>query len=208
MGAIERSCLMDPVQPWVDAEEMRRLAEALMASPTVIPKTIAEVGYSQEFEGYAGDAPTVTVGHKLLDPVVAAIVEPAVRSDPTQPMRADPLTFVKAPYAPRLRQYVEWVCSREPVLGMFLLNHDGKIVYDSGDHARYHFMARSLAQAAQRQQLAHAQMKIGAGDLLEVIPVDVEVGQWVVGLIMNRSLTDGDVVILCQSLQQVFVRTV
>jgi hypothetical protein len=198
---------MDAVQPWVDAEEMRRLAEALMATPTAVANAVNEAGYSPEFEGFAGEVVTsapvaVPTAEQAVAPVVPAMVA-------ASEVRVPAPTIIEAPFTPRLRQYAEWICSRGPVMGMFILNPDGLVIFDSGDHARYHFMARSLAQAAQRQQQAHGhvQMKIGAADVLEVIAAETAIGRLVVGLIMNQSLTEGDVAMLCDSLQQVFVRS-
>jgi hypothetical protein len=190
---------MDAVQPWVDAGEVRRLAEALMAAPTSVGGAANEAGYSQDFEGFAAEIPMTPTPTSASEPTAAAAV-----AGSTSPLVAQ-ASMVEAPYTPRLRQYVEWICSRGPVLGLFILHHEGRVIFDSGDHARYHFMARSLAQAAQRQEQAHVQMKIGAADLLEVICADTAIGSLVVGLIMNQSLTEGDVAMLCQSLQQVFV---
>jgi hypothetical protein len=190
---------MDAVQPWVDAGEVRRLAEALMAAPTSVGGAANEAGYSQDFEGFAAEIPMTPTPTSASEPTAAAAVAVS-----TSPLVAQ-ASMVEAPYTPRLRQYVEWICSRGPVLGLFILHHEGRVIFDSGDHARYHFMARSLAQAAQRQEQAHVQMKIGAADLLEVICADTAIGSLVVGLIMNQSLTEGDVAMLCQSLQQVFV---
>jgi hypothetical protein len=194
---------MDSVQPWVDAGEVRRLAEALMAVPTSVQGAANEAGYTQEFEGYAVEIPATSTPTSAVEPAAAAAVGVST-SPPALPQVAQ-ASMVEAPYTPRLRQYVEWICSRGPVLGLFILHHESRVIFDSGDHARYHFMARSLAQAAQRQQQAHVQMKIGAADLLEVLCAETAIGPLVVGLIMNQSLTEGDVVMLCQSLQQVFV---
>lgn len=168
-----------------------------MSAPAALGHVANEAGYSQEFEGFAVEAP-----QPMNQPAVAspAAAQASVSEPPPSKM-----SIVEAPYTPRLRQYAEWICSRGPVMGLFLLSQDGTMIFDSGDHARYHFMARSLAQAAQRQQQAHVQMKISATDLLEVIPANTAIGPLVVGLIMNQSLTEGDVAMLCQSLQQVFV---
>lgn len=47
---------MDPVHPWVDPSEMRRLAEALMLAPAKAPETPEGAGFGGDFVGYAGPA--------------------------------------------------------------------------------------------------------------------------------------------------------
>ena len=53
---------MDPLQPWLDAKEVRRLAEGLLAAPPEVEKSAVDAAYGQVFEGFAGEggAPDVT----------------------------------------------------------------------------------------------------------------------------------------------------
>jgi len=45
---------MDPVQSWLDAKEVRRMAESLMAPPPEVDKSAVDAGYGDDFEGFAG----------------------------------------------------------------------------------------------------------------------------------------------------------
>ena len=44
---------MDPVQSWLDAKEVRRMAESLMAPPPEVDPTVLDAGYGDNFEGFA-----------------------------------------------------------------------------------------------------------------------------------------------------------
>ncbi|MFK7910555.1 MAG: hypothetical protein AB8F34_08120 [Akkermansiaceae bacterium] len=44
---------MDPVQSWLDAKEVRRMAESLMAPPPEVDPTKVDAGYGESFEGFA-----------------------------------------------------------------------------------------------------------------------------------------------------------
>jgi len=50
---------MDPVQSWLDADEVRRMAESLMAPPPQVDPLVLDAGYGEGFEGFAsgGTAP-------------------------------------------------------------------------------------------------------------------------------------------------------
>jgi hypothetical protein len=52
---------MDPLQPWLDAKEVRRLAEGLLAPPPEVEQAAVDAAYGEVFEGFAGgdDKPTV-----------------------------------------------------------------------------------------------------------------------------------------------------
>ena len=52
---------MDPLQPWLDAKEVRRLAEGLLAPPPEVEQAAVDAAYGEVFEGFAGgdDKPTL-----------------------------------------------------------------------------------------------------------------------------------------------------
>lgn len=62
---------MDPLQPWLDAKEVRRLAEGLLAPPPEVEQAAVDAAYGEVFEGFAGgdDKPTLA---KLGETVVVA----------------------------------------------------------------------------------------------------------------------------------------
>lgn len=190
---------MDAIEPWVDPLAMKRLAEALMSPSVARPSTSTEAGYGDEFEGFAKPSsatPLVAPPH----PTPPSAPTPAAATPTPMPAVAPPKN------ASKLVQYCQWIRSRDPVLGVFVLNHDGAVLFEDANHSRFHFMARSLAQAARRNQNAqgHVQMKVGAAGLMEVICVDTTIGAVVVGLIMKQALNAQDVTAIRQSLQQVF----
>lgn len=44
---------MDPLQPWLDAKEVRRLAEGLLAPPPEVEESAVDAAYGEVFEGFA-----------------------------------------------------------------------------------------------------------------------------------------------------------
>lgn len=65
---------MDPVQSWLDAKEVRRMAESLMAPPPEVDPTVIDAGYGDSFEGFAGS------GQAEESPAVPAHAPPAQRA--------------------------------------------------------------------------------------------------------------------------------
>ena len=62
---------MDPLQPWLDAKEVRRLAEGLLAPPPEVEEAAVDAAYGEVFEGFAGGDDTPT----LAKPSEAAVVD-------------------------------------------------------------------------------------------------------------------------------------
>ena len=62
---------MDPLQPWLDAKEVRRLAEGLLAPPPEVEEAAVDAAYGEVFEGFAGGDDTPT----LAKPSEATVVD-------------------------------------------------------------------------------------------------------------------------------------
>lgn len=62
---------MDPLQPWLDAKEVRRLAEGLLAPPPEVEESAVDAAYGEVFEGFAskGDAGAAAGVHQAPQPV-------------------------------------------------------------------------------------------------------------------------------------------
>lgn len=74
--------MMDPVHPWVDPSEMRRLAEALMQAPAKQPQAPEDAGFGGDFVGYAGPvaphpAPRVAEMAPIVPEEIPEITPPA-----------------------------------------------------------------------------------------------------------------------------------
>jgi hypothetical protein len=200
---------MDPLQPWVDAQEMRRLAEALMTSPARTLETSEDAGFSGDFVGFADDqspapAAPIPTEEKTSLPSAATVV-----TAPAEPPRAaahpvTPTAKVRGPFLERLSRFREWLLAHGRVQGLFVLDKDGAVIFDDGDHERLHFMARSLAMAAKRspEGWSHVHMKVGSTGLLEVIPIETVYGRMVLSLIVEHPLNAADVAPLTAALQR------
>ena len=63
---------MDPLQPWLDAKEVRRLAEGLLAPPPEVEEAAVDAAYGEVFEGFAGGDDTPTLAKPSETVVVAS----------------------------------------------------------------------------------------------------------------------------------------
>lgn len=257
---------MDHVNPWVDAAEMMRLAEALLASPLITPRAPADAGFGGEFVGYEPQTNDMRSSQQILQsgnlqiPITTEHSSlPAMRSEAK--MSSDPLPSLPSPelanssfqnrlattnpqfnkpsesaitqhpwsisalptqihppvpIAPPLQTAIPPVVVAPPASGasnstlilerlvhfravlrqhfgtrgVFLLDQNGKAIFDDADHGKLYFMARSLAFASKNHpdEIGNVHVRVGSTTSLVVIPADTAVGKIVLGLVVDQAI--------------------
>lgn len=193
---------MDPVNPWLDADEVRRMAERLMKPARNPAVSVADAGFDEAFVGYASDRPASPA-----PPVSPAPPPPAAPVTPVkpQPAAAPSASAARGPFLDRIQRFRDWMSGEFSASGMFILDREGAVIFDESDHGRLHFLARSLALASRRPgtSAANVHVKIGAATTLEVIPVETAYGCLVLGAVVPESLPPAAVSAVMAALAQV-----
>lgn len=199
---------MDPIYPWLDPVEVRRLADRLMKPNREPAVTAADAGFGENFVGYATEqAPPIL---REEPPAAARVVEP--RIEPvvaTPPSLPPPLpespTSARGPFLDRIKRFRDWMHHNFGATGIFILDREGSVIFDESSHGRLHFLARSLALASRRPgaSAGNVHVKIGAGATLEVIPIETAYGCLVLGAVVSESLSPASVTAVMDALAQV-----
>ena len=198
---------MDPINPWLDPVEVRRLAEQLMRPVRDPAVTVADAGFDEAFVGYAAARP-LTPPQPAAAPASAQIVEP--QSTVPVPQAAVPAptpiqSTARGPFLDRIHRFRDWMRHHFSATGIFILDREGAVIFDESNHGRLHFLARSLALASRRpgSSAGNVHVKIGAGATLEVIPVETAYGCLVLGAVVPESLPPAAVSAVMDALSQV-----
>ena len=193
---------MDPVNPWLDPAEVRRLAERLLKPVADPANAVTDAGFDAAFIGYATSAPRP-------EPQAAGSPadSPPVRMPPSvfQPASDTIPSTARGPFLDRVHRFRDWMRHHFGATGLFLLDREGAVIFDESNHGRLHFLARSLALASRRQgsSLGNVHVKIGAGATLEVIPVETQYGCLVLGAVVPEALPPSSVGAVMEALAQV-----
>lgn len=200
---------MDPIYPWLDPVEVRRLAEGLMKPHREPAVTVADAGFDEGFVGYASDRPAAPFIPPAAQPQPQQIVAPPPPLPPAPPV-AEPEqpvspTIARGPFLDRITRFRDWMRQQFSATGIFILDREGAVIFDESSHGRLHFLARSLALASRRPGASggNVHVKIGAGATLEVIPVDTAYGCLVLGAVVPESLPPASVAAVMDALAQV-----
>ena len=132
---------MNPINPWLDPVEVRRLADHLM-KPNREPATpLADAGFGEGFVGYASD-PAVPPAATPSPPQVVPTAAPPAN---TPPPTAENPTTARSPFLDRISRFRDWMRHNFSATGIFILDREGAVIFDESHHGRLHFLARSLA---------------------------------------------------------------
>lgn len=208
---------MDPIYPWLDAEEVRRLAERLLAPAHQPNPEIRDAGFDSAFIGYAAGnipstAPSPPPSPSLSPPPLPPIAERTVV--PTTPIAAsipspfqvvtESRTVVRGPFLDRIARFRDWFAQEFSATGIFILDREGAVIFDENGNEKLHSLARNLALASRKPgaPAANVRLKIGTQATLEVIPVDTAYGYLVLAAIVPEVLQPSSIMTVMDGLMK------
>jgi hypothetical protein len=195
---------MDPIYPWLDPAEVRRLADHLMRPHRDPAVPVTDLGFDDGFVGYEANQPKQPVtSPPPTQPHDAPLPTPP--PIPIIPVSTENPTAARGPQLERITRFRDWMHLHFSASGIFILNGEGSVIFDEGLHGRLHFLARSLALASRRPgtTVGNVHVKISATSILEVIPVETAQGYLVLGAVVPDSLDPKAITAVTEALSQV-----
>ena len=107
--------------------------------------------------------------------------------------------------AQRSQRFCDWAKQHHSAKGVFILDHEGSVIFDEGGHGQFHFLARSLALAPRRvnASLEPVYLKIAAGMILQIIPLATAQHTFFLGLIISEALAPAALSSIREALSEV-----
>jgi len=167
---------MDPINPWIDPSETRRMAERLMLparEPVVAPD---ETGFDDSFVGFS-EPPDAAAEAVSAESAEAVNVAEAADRGSAPIIDGESTSF--AEQRAMLRERFGAVAS-------FMFDPQGALVFNEGEFGMFHFVARELAKMNTSQQ--PIRIKVGASSMLEMIPVGSQSGYSWLGVVLPALL--------------------
>lgn len=173
---------MDPINPWLDADELKQLAQSLLPPKPITPAPAEEAGFNDGFVGFTAD-PTSAIPTPVTSPTPPASNPAPIPAASPAPAMAPAIEAITATPAPT----PDYELTSDE---LFILDASGKPVHGAKLLTAYHGVASELIQNARRRGLpkGHVHMKIGPGRTLELLPLPHPKEQWIAGLIVPSPL--------------------
>ncbi|MEX1048304.1 MAG: hypothetical protein WED15_02165, partial [Akkermansiaceae bacterium] len=119
--------MMNPINPWLDPIEVRRMADRLMrpnrAAPVASP---TDAGFDEGFIGFTSDPlePPAVAREEVAKPVFKA-AEPTVRAP-----QSTPVPGVREPFLDGLTRFRDWMHREFSATEVFILDAVGGVIFD------------------------------------------------------------------------------
>jgi len=158
---------MNPIDTWVDTDEIRRLAQRLVTPAKQTTPSAKESGFGDGFVGFA-EIPSETA--PLTTPVSAlALKLPSTDS-------------------PAFKSLSNWLHAHCAATAVFVINLEGQVLFDE-DSTHLHFAARGMALNWKiRDAVKPVRLLVHAGQFLELVPVNHAQGRLILGIVVPQAL--------------------
>ena len=178
---------MNPIDTWIDTDEVRRLAERLMSPERQAAPNVRESGFNDSFVGFADVSPPT--------PPPASNPAPAPIATAPAPQTAVPsialpkqATEYTQPFSADCAALADWLHQECGASAVFLINLDGTVLHDEGC-AHLHFAARGMALNWKiRDAIKPVRLLVHAGSYLELIPLNHPQGRLILGIIVPQAI--------------------
>jgi hypothetical protein len=175
---------MDTINPWLDPNEVRQLAEKLIRPAEPIQVVSRDPGFDTSFVGFVD-----------MDEPAAEFTVPQIPAEPQKPIAVVSRPIVKVtPVAPvttvsdsRFVNFRNWLTEHFGAKEIFILDHTGAVIFDESHHGRLHFIARDLI--LQAGQPHNVRVKFGPSANLELIPCENPKSLVILGALFPNSLS-------------------
>lgn len=219
------------VSQWLDPDEVRSLAEGLLAKTPVSQIPSHESVFGESFEGFDGEPvlsnpvdspgpPVQPIASEPVNPFHEGRVSPVGSTSPVNQVAPHKVaTSQKAerssgglPSLPRaLGTFSDWLKKQTPILAAFVCDPKGVVVLDEVGSEKLIKVARSLALASSNKGTGESrellQVVIARDRMIEILPLESNEGLSIAGLVVARPLNSEALIMIRRSFKTALSRS-
>ncbi|MFU8894182.1 MAG: hypothetical protein ACNA8L_11195 [Luteolibacter sp.] len=155
---------MDPINPWIDPNETRRMAERLMLPPRDPVQAPDDTGFDDSFVGFSDPEDAEEAAETPVPEATGGFRE-------NEPAAVDLGPIADGGGYPNQRAMLR---EQFDAIAAFLVDAAGEVVFNEGKFEAFHFIARDLV--ASDAKPGPVRLKVGGRSVLEIIPLQSDSG--------------------------------
>lgn len=207
---------MDPLIPWIDADQVRKMAERLLTpSHQPVPVTLNRkeesgfIGFTPEDQllsspSYTGDI------EDTFSPSRTGIADVQPQSKPASSQSPDESGAVSKNGTPfqQIPQFLGRVKREFSATDIYLLDQDGNVMFDEGRNEKLLALIKTFAPLSKKSPtpLSNVRIKLGTQASLEIIPSENPSGFLYLGLVVPEAISQASAQNIRDHLSKVVVR--
>ena len=219
------------VSQWLDPDEVRSLAEGLLAKTPVSQIPSHESVFGESFEGFDGEPvlsnpvdspgpPVQPIASEPVNPFREGQASPVGSTSPVNQVAPHKVaTSQKAERSsgglaslPRaLGTFSDWLKKQTPILAAFVCDSKGVVVLDEVASEKLIKVARSLALASSNKGTGESrgllQVVIARDRMMEILPLESNEGLSIAGLVVARPLNSEALMMIRRSFKTALSRS-
>ena len=219
------------VSQWLDPDEVRSLAEGLLAKTPVSQIPSHESVFGESFEGFDGEPvlsnpvdspgpPVQPIASEPVNPFHEGQASPVGSTSPANQVAPHKVaTSQKAerssgglPSLPRaLGTFSDWLKKQTPILAAFVCDPKGQVMLDEVGSEKLIKVARSLVHASITKGVVEPsgllQVMISEDRMIEILPLETKEGHSIAGLVVARPLTSEALTLIRRSFKTALSRS-
>lgn len=173
---------MNPIDTWIDTDEVRRLAQRLVTPSRSNTPNTEESGFNDGFVGFADAKPIAAVA-----PIASPAPKPIAPPPPAPVQEITPVRSTPT-HATGFESIASWLHSHCAATAVFIVDLDGHVLHDENS-AHLHFAARGMALNWKiRDAVNPVRLLVHAGQYLELVPITRSQGRLILGMVVPHAL--------------------
>lgn len=172
---------MDTINPWIDLNETRRMAERLMLPSRAPVEAPDDTGFDDSFVGFS----------EPLNSAVPIDVPASVEVEESRGVQADHDGLPEVDLSSIFVQQRAMLREEMGSIASFMVDAGGTSLFNDGNYGAYHFIAQELTRT--EKKVRHVRLKAGAKAILEIIAIESESGFSYLGIVLPRNLSEEEV---------------
>lgn len=178
---------MDPINPWLDAAEVRRLAERLLLPARPAAPAIRSVEIPPPL------------------PIISAPISKPQVVEVQNVVLAEKIVQKEDSFSAILIRFRQWLADEFSAKGIFILDGEGSVIFDESGNTSLHAVAHDLALASRKsgEEPLNIRLPVGAHWSFEIILTEADAHSFSLAAIFPTVLAESDVQLIKDGLSQV-----
>lgn len=174
---------MDPIQSWLDAEEVRKMAESLMAPVAGGNDAVSQAPDIQSLPVDSSAAMRASVSKTLANARDVAASSGMLGATTKERVQEVSESTSSDLFQTRVKRFSKLLHTHTKASALFLMDRQGEVLMDEVGNTKLTGVMKSLVKGSTEGVKSNVHIKTGPNQILEIIPCEISQGALILGIL-------------------------